>query len=407
MTLGKSSLAAVGLAGALLAAGPAAAQDVKLGALMPMTGDLQAYGPSSLSGIELAIKQINEQGGLLDGRNLSVVVGDTQTAAQAAVDAAQKLINVDEVTGVIGALSSGNSGPVATSVTGPAGVPQISSASTAPVLSEIEDNDYFFRTVPADSLQGAVLADVAMSQGHDTVSVLFINNDYGEGLATAFGRNFEKHGGTVAASLAYEPGNASYRGELQQAATGGAGALVLIGYPENGIAILRQSLEGGFFEDFIFTDGMKTPNIIESVGAQYLNGSIGTAPAAVEDSPASIAFREAYNAEYGELPPKPFIDSAYDAAFLLALAIEKANSTDRTLVKEALRMIATPPGTEILPGEWEKAKQALAAGEDIDYVGAAGSQNFDQNGDVPGSFAFWAIDGGEIVTREIVTPDGM
>lgn len=404
MSFGKSSLAAAGLAGALLAAGPAAAQDVQIGALMPMTGDLQAYGPSSLSGIELALKHINEQGGVLDGRTLSVVVGDTQTAAQAAVDAAQKLVNVDNVVGIVGALSSGNSGPVATSVTGPAGVPQISSASTAPVLSDIEDNDYFFRSVPADSLQGVVLAQVVKSQGHETVSVLFINNDYGEGLATAFGEAFESEGGSVHAALAYEPGNASYRGELQQASGGGADALVLIGYPENGIAILRQSLEGGFFSNFIFTDGMKTPNVIEAVGAEFMNGSIGTAPQAETDSPAAVAFRDAYEAEFGELPPKPFIDSAYDAAFLLALAMEQAGSTDRTAVKEALRTVANPPGTPILPGEWEKAKQAIANGEDVDYVGAAGSQDFDAKGDVPGTFAFWAIDDGEIVTREVVSP---
>jgi ABC-type branched-subunit amino acid transport system substrate-binding protein len=405
MKFAKTSLAALGLAGAALAATPAAAQEVQFGALMPMTGDLQAFGPSSLSGIELAIEQINASGGVLDGRELGVVVGDTQTAAQAAVDAAQKLVNVDDVVGLIGALSSGNSGPVATSVAGPTGVPQISSASTAPVLSDIEDNDFFFRTVPADSLQGVVLAQVVGGEGLESVSVMYINNDYGEGLATAFSEAYEERGGSVAASLAYEPGNASYRGELQNAATDGSEALVLIGYPENGVAILRQALEGGFFQQFVFTDGMKTPDIVDAVGAQFMNGSIGTAPQAVADSPAAAAFTEAYEAEFGELPPKPFIDSAYDAAFLLALAIEHAGSTDRTAVRDALRGVANPPGTEILPGEWEKAKQAIADGEDIDYVGAAGSQNFDENGDVPGTFAFWAIEDGEIVTKEIVEPE--
>lgn len=404
MTFGKSSLAAAAVAGLLLAAGPVAAQDVRIGALMPMTGDLQAFGPSSLSGIELALKEINAQGGLLDGRDLTVVVGDTQTAAQAAVDAAQKLVNVDRVVGIIGALSSGNSGPVATSVTGPLGIPQVSSASTAPVLSDIDDNDFFFRTVPADSLQGVVLAQIAKAEGFETVSVLYINNDYGEGLSTAFSGAFAAEGGSIAANLAYEPGNASYRGELQRAAGDGAEALVLIGYPENGVAILRQSLEGGFFDSFIFTDGMKTPDVISAIGADFMNGSIGTAPQAVADSPAAVTFRDAYEAEFGELPPKPFIDTAYDAAFVLALAIEKAGSTDGAAVRDALRQVSSAPGVEILPGEWEKAKAAIAAGDDIDYVGAGGSQDFDAKGDVPGTFAFWAIEDGEIVTREVLAP---
>ncbi|WP_421709618.1 ABC transporter substrate-binding protein [Algihabitans sp.] len=405
MTFSKSSLVAAGLAGMLLAAGPAAAQDIKIGALMPMTGDLQAFGPSSMSGIELALKEINAQGGLLDGRTLTVVVGDTQTAAQTAVDAAQKLVNVDSVVAIVGALSSGNSGPVATSVTGPAGIPQVSSASTAPVLSDIDDKDFFFRTVPADSLQGVVLAQVAKAEGFENVSVLYINNDYGEGLATAFTGAFKAKGGSIAANLAYEPGNASYRGELQNAAGDGAEALVLIGYPENGVAILRQSLEGGFFDSFIFTDGMKTPDIISAIGADFMDGSIGTAPQAVADSPAAATFRSAYEAEYGELPPKPFIDTAYDAAFVLALAIEKAGSTDGAAIRDALREVSSAPGMEILPGEWEKAKAAIAAGDDIDYVGAGGAQDFDSKGDVPGTFAFWAIEGGEIVTREVLAPE--
>lgn len=392
------------LASGLLAAGTAAAQDVKIGALMPLTGDLQAYGESSFNGVKLAVEEINAQGGVLGGRNLAIAVGDTQTQAQAGIDAAQKLVSVENVTGIVGALSSGVSGPVATSVTSQTGVLQISSASTAPLLSEIADNDFFFRTVPHDALQGVVLAQIAREQGLEKVATLYVNNDYGDGLASSFKTAFEKAGGSVPASLAFEPGNASYRGELQRAAENDAEALLLIAYPENGVTILRQALEGGFFSKFVFTDGMKAPEIIGAIGAQYLEGAFGTAPQAIADSPAAENFKAAYEKAFGELPPKPFIDSAYDATFLLALAIEKAGSTDRVAVRDALRAVANPPGEQILPGEWTKAREALAAGKDIDYVGAAGSQDFDALGDVPGTYAFWQIKDGEIVTVDIRTP---
>lgn len=387
----------------VMGAGPALADDVKIGALMPMTGDLQAYGETSLNGVTLAADEVNAAGGVLGGK-LQVSVGDTQTNPQAGVDAAQKLANVEGVVGIVGALSSGVSIPVAKSVSSSVGVAQISSASTSPAITKLDDGDWLFRTVPSDAFQGVALAEVVQENGYKNVAVLYINNDYGEGLANSFANAFKAKGGTVSQSLAYEPGNASYRGELSKAAGGGAEALCLIGYPENGITILKQSIEEGNFTKFIFTDGMKAPEIIDAIGADYLNGSIGTAPEAVADSDAAKRFKSAYEAKYGELPPKPFIDSAYDAAMLFALAMEKAGSADRKAIRDALRSVANPPGTQILPGDFAKAKDLLEKGEDIDYVGAAGSQNFDADGDVSGTFAYWVIKDGKIQTVRVFEP---
>ena len=191
---------------------------------------------------------------------------------------------------------------------------------------------------------------------------------------------------------------------MQKAAAGKPDALVLIAYPENGLTILKQSLEEGLFKAFIFTDGMKAPEVIQQIGAEHLNGAIGTAPEAVADSPAAKNFRSAYQKEYGELPPKPFIDAFYDATMLIGLAIEKAGSGDRKAIHNALRDVANPPGEPILPGEFAKAKELIKAGKKIDYVGAAGADNFDKNGDIGGTFAYWKIDGGKIVTVRVFEP---
>ncbi|MFQ5939933.1 MAG: ABC transporter substrate-binding protein [Alphaproteobacteria bacterium] len=386
----------------LLSGAPAVAQEkAKIGALVPMTGTLAAYGEPSLNAIKLAADHVNAGGGVLGG-TLGVAVGDTQTVPQAGVDAANTLVSIEGVSGLVGALASGVTMPVAGSVSKVKRVPQISSASTSPAITMLDDDDFLFRTVPHDALQGIVLAEVVKSKaGFDHVSVIYINNDYGDGLQKAFGDAFVKLGGKVAKSLPYEEKKASYRGELAQLAKGKPRALVLIGYPEDGVPILRQSLEEGYFSKFIFPDGMKAPEIIEQVGAKHLNGSHGTAPEAVETD-ASRLFKKAYEAKYGELPPKPFLDTAYDAAFLLALAIEKAGSAEGKAVRDALRSVANPPGTAILPGEWAKAKGLLAKGEDIDYVGAAGSQNFDAAGDVPGTIGHWVIEDGKIKTVEIL-----
>ncbi len=395
------------LAGAVAAAtvalaAPVAQADVTVGALMPLTGALGEYGESSLNGVKLAVSEINKSGGILGG-SMNIAVGDTQTNPQAGVLAAKQLIATNKVTGIIGPLASGVTIPVAQSVTSVSAIPQISSASTAPTITTLDDKDFLFRSTPHDALQGIVLGDVVRDAGYSKVAVIYVNNDYGKGLADAFAARFTKLGGAVTASIAYEEKQASYRGELTQAAKDGPEALALISYPGDGVPMLKQAIEEGLFSRFIFTDGMKSLDMTKAIPAKYLEGSVGTSPEA-QESEAKRRFEAAYEASYGKKPPLPFIDTAYDATFMMALAIEKAGSTDGAAVRDALRPIANPPGEPILPGEWAKAKQLIAEGKDIDYVGASGSQNFDAAGDVPGTFGVWTVKGGEITTLKIVEP---
>ena len=395
----------VGLLGALVMAAatiaPSHAEGLKVGALMPMTGGLQAFGTTSLNGVKLAVQEVNKAGGV-NGGKMSLSVGDTGTSPQQGVDAAQKLVGIENVKALIGALSSGVTIPVASTVSSRVGILQISSASTSPEITKLKDNDFLFRTVPTDAVQGVALAQVAKEKKLKNVSIVYVNNDYGKGLADAFAANYKKAGGEVRQSIAYEEKQASYRGELQRAAKGRADAMLLIGYPEDGIPILKQALEGGFFSKFVFTDGMKAPEVIKSIGAKYMNGTFATAPES--RGKANEAFKANYRKQFGELPPKPFIDSAYDATMLIALAAAKAKSDDPKKLRDALRAVANPPGAKILPGEFEKALKLLADGKDIDYVGAAGPVNFDTDGDVAGTYAHWEIKSGKIETIKVFEP---
>jgi branched-chain amino acid transport system substrate-binding protein len=395
----RARCALAGLVALGWSAAPTAAQDVKIGAIMSTTGPLQVFGEAGLNGIRLAIDQVNEGGGIL-GRQVALVAADDATNPQVGVDAAQRIVNVDGVAGIVGALSSGVTIPIATTVSATAGVPQISTASTSPVITTLEDNGFLFRTTPHDALQGVVLADVVSQQGIGKVAVVYVNNDYGKGLADAFAEAFS---GEVTASVAYEERQASYRGELSRAAEGDPDALVMIAYPGDGIPMVRQALEEGFFERFVFTDGMKAAEVAEAAG-DALDGAFGTAPAGDPEAEAAKLFREMYEERYGELPPQPFIDTAYDATMLMALAIERAGSTEGAAIRDALHEVANPPGETILPGDFAKAKELLAAGQDVNYEGAAGSQNFDEAGDVPGTYSHWAIEGGEIVEVDLIRP---
>ncbi|MCP5001844.1 MAG: ABC transporter substrate-binding protein [Hyphomicrobiales bacterium] len=391
----KKSILAAAVA-ALIAAstGAALADDVKVGALMGITGPLANFIPPILNAAKLAEADVNAGGGILGGQNFVLVVADGQAAAQPSVDAASKLVNLENVAAIMGALSSGATIASANAVSIPNNVLQVSPTATSPAVTDIEDNDYLYRIVPSDNYQGQVLANIVLDEGLNKVAVAYVNNDYGVGIANTFKASFEEKGGTVTAFEKHEDKKNSYRGELATLASSGADALVVIAYAGgSGAKIVKQSLENGFFDRFIGTDGLRDDLLIEQVGPEALATSFFSSPTSPGENPAADALHKRFDETYGEGSDKPFVDQTYDATMLIALAIEKAGSTDREAIKAALREVANAPGEVVGPGEWEKAVKLIAAGKDINYEGAAGSHEFDDNGDVAGFIGKFIVDG--------------
>jgi len=218
-----------------------------------------------------------------------------------------------------------------------------------------------------------------------------VNNDYGKGFAEAFKAAFEKAGGKVLASEAHEDGKADYRAEIGSLASTGAEALVVLAYIDgSGGTIIKQAIEGGDFAKFVGGDGMVGDRIGEIAGDKA-DGMIATRPGAA-DLPGTEIFDKAAK-EAGFDPKATFASQSYDAAFLLALALEKTGGKPEG-VGAALREVATQPGETILPGEWKKAAGLIKEGKDVNYEGASGSQEFDKNGDVPGVFDEMVVKGG-------------
>lgn len=372
------------------------AESLKIGALLPVTGALETFGKSSKNGINLALEEINGAGGIF-GAPLEIVFRDTKSNPAAGVEAANNLVNSEKVHAFVGPLSSGVTIPVARAITGREGLPVISSASTAPAISDVVDGDFLFRTVPTDAKQGLALARLAKSKGVTSLSIIYRNDPYGRGLARAFADNF---GGTINHSLPYSGRQKNNRTLLRNAAVGKPQRLLLISNPGDGAVLLKQAIRGKYFRKFLFADGMKSRSLIKAIGAKHLNGSFGTAPSA--NGPASEKFKSRYQAKFNREPETPFIDSAYDATMILALAAVKAGKSDPNALRDAIRKIANPPGTRIVPGEFEKAAALLKAGEAIDYDGAAGPQDFDAKGDVAGTYRHWEITKGKIVSKEII-----
>nr|WP_251309457.1 ABC transporter substrate-binding protein [Halomonas sp. NCCP-2165] len=398
----KKALLAMAVAASATALAGAAQAEVKVGFLGGFTGGIESLTPPIHDGARLAVEQVNAQGGILGGETLVMPTGDTTCSdASAASNAADRMVNSEQVTAIVGALCTGATVAAANNAGIPGGVVMVSPASTAPAVTGLDDNDLVFRTVPSDAFQGEMLAKLVLQKGIDEVAVTYVNNDYGRGLADAFTTTFEAEGGMVAANLAHEDNRADYRSELGSLSASGTQALVVLAYADtSGQTIMRQAYESGMFTQYIGADGMVGDSLVEAIGADVLEGMIATRPGS-PDIPGAELFAEMAT-EAGIDPSAVFAAQAYDAAFLLALAIEQNGNAEREGLSAALRSVSSAPGEVILPGEWEKAVELIAAGEEINYEGASGSHEFDDNGDVPGVVVEMTVEDGRFVTKDFL-----
>lgn len=414
MTIGRSDrwgwrmLATLLLVIPLVAAiggGQASAQGepgpLKIGTLFPFTGDLSEFGPEFQKAAELAANEINAGGGV-NGQPMQLVQGDSATSPQQAVEEARRLIELEGVSAIVGPAGSGEALPVVESVAGPAGVLVISPSATSPALTVAKDNDFFFRTTISDAAQGVVMADLAHEQGYQTACVFYVNNAYGQGLNDAFAKRFTELGGKVTAQVAHEQEQASYASELASCTKDNPDVMIAIAYPQSGSVFLRELAESGKVPHIIFSDGLRAPEMFEELGWDVFEGDYGTS-AGTTETDASKTFDQAWQEAYGAMPSIPYLREVYDAVYVIALASEKAHSDNSTAIRDALRDVANPPGTVIHPGSagWEEAVKLIADGQDIDYQGASGTVDFDQNGDVTkGSILIWQVSAGAIQPQE-------
>jgi len=398
----------------LLASAGWAADTIKIGSLTALTGGLAPFGPPIDYGARLAAAQINGAGGIF-GRMIEIVTRDTGTAAAVGRDAAAKLIEIDKVPALVGALGSGVT-VAASSVTVANGVVQISPSSTSPQLTELEDNDFVFRTCPSDALQGVVQGQVAANQGYKTASVLYCNNPYGKGLAEAFKASFEEKGGSVVAMVPYEEQKPSYRGEIEAATKGNPDVLNIIGYPVDGNKQLVEAVEVGYEGGYIFPDGMKGDEVCGGPAQDYTNASVGTAPGALEVAEVAL-FENDYKAflkseglsdeDITKAVTIPFRMQNYDAVAVIGLAIARAGQGFATMsqkdqgraIRDNIRRVANAPGTHVKYNEFAKAFDLVGKKRDINYQGVSGPITFDKAGDVKeAAIEIWMCRGGKTIS---------
>jgi ABC-type branched-subunit amino acid transport system substrate-binding protein len=374
-------------------AGAAAAQDctTKIGAVLPTSVD---WGRPIAETAQFAVDQVNEAGGVA-GCKIDMVLRDTQVDPKIGVDAAKALVDLDGVQVLLGAVSSGVSMPILTSVTVPGKVMQMSccSSSTAFTALSVEGktDGLWFRTFATTGVQAAVGAKVAADQGYESVAILYKNDDWGQDLAKLIQSDFEALGIEVTASVAINDAQPSYRAEVTQALASAPDALYLGLYPNEGTMAVREWLSLGGTQNMVLANSLKSDDFRTNVGLQYLGSAHGTDTASPRVASAD-AFVEAYKARFDAEPNGPGLANSFDATMIALLAMEAAgkDATGEEIAAQVSR-VTDPAGTPVTADAagFAAARDVLAAGGSVMYQGATGNVRFDGNGDVSAPAVVW------------------
>jgi branched-chain amino acid transport system substrate-binding protein len=346
-----------------------------IGGLLPQTGDLSYLGPPMEAGTGMAIDDVNAAGGVL-GSDVAYMPGDSGDADP---DVANPTVDAHLSAGadvILGAAASGISLNVIDKVTGACKI-HFSPANTSPQFTDYDDDDLYFRTAPSDILQGQVLADLMIDDGVASAAILARQDSYGEGLLQFTQLPFEEQGGEVVLDQVYDPEAQSFEAEVDAVISEDPDALVMIGFDESS-RILSSLFEQGFTPDekqIYLVDG----NIGNATGDDFeepgtLVGVRGTLPSAE----LTDEFRDRLLEVDADLTDFSYSAEAYDAVVITALAAIAAESDDPAA-------IATQINGVTRDGEacetFEDCLALLEDGEDVDYNGPSGPQEFSQPGE--------------------------
>ena len=335
-----ASLMTVILAASVAGCGSSSSKEIKIGLLNEMTGGNATIGTAAANGAKLAIKEINANGGLL-GKQIKAVVADNKSEPSEAANAMTKLLTQDSVVAVTGTFSSSNA-IAAASVAEANKSPYLVAGATNPKVTVDEKTKtvkkYIYRVCFIDPFQGTVAANFAAKDLKVKKAAMLVDNssDYSKGLAEFFEAALKKEGGEIVANEAYLQKDTDFKATLTKIKSKGAEVLYVPGYYEEVGKIVKQAREMGITVPIIGADGWDSPKLVEIASVSALNNTYFTNHYSVEDtSPKAQAFVDSYTKEYGQ-KPEALAVLGYDAVYVLADAIKRANSTDSAKIIEAL-----------------------------------------------------------------------
>jgi len=343
-------------------------EEIKIGAILPLTGEMASHGEDAKKGIELAVEIKNKLGGIRN-KKILVIYENDKMQPHDGVAAFQKLITINKAPVVLGGIGSSVALAIAP-IAEKEKVVFISPTASSPKLTVA--GDYIFRNWPSDIFEGGEMVKASIETlGVKKVAILYVNNDFGQGIKEVFRKKFEEFGGEVLIEETYEQGTNDFRSQLTKIKNKNPEAIYLPGYYQEVARILKQAKEMGIQARFLSTTPIENPKLIELAG-NAAEGVIYTRPAFDPANPDenykkfALSFKERYGVE-------PGIAAAfsYDAMNIILLSIEK--------------------GGPIGPG----IQKAMAGIKD--FLGVTGNISFDKNGDVIKEMMLFTVKDGQFV----------
>ncbi len=322
-------------------------ENIKIGFIGPLTGDVAIIGNAAKVATELAVEEINQEGGI-NGRMIEVIFEDGKCGPKDSAVGANKLVNIDKVSVIVGGGCSSET-LAAAPIAEESRVPLISYCSSNPKITEA--GDYIFRVYPSDTFQGKVAAEIAFKDlGSKKAAILYCLSDYCMGIKDVFKKNF---GGEIVAEEGYEQSSRDLRTQIAKIKDANPDLIYFSGYTEATIVGLKQIKELGIDVPLLGGDSWDDPKTWESVGeagegARYLTAY----------SPENDAFKIKIIGRTGSNEIPVCGPQSYDIVYLVANILKKVGT------------------------EGEKIKDELYKIKD--YNGVSGVITIDKNGDLEG-----------------------
>ncbi len=363
---------------------------IKIGVLLPYTGALSSFAEELREAMELAVLEINASGSIF-GKPIDLLVKDTEANPKIALEKAKELAE-EGVVGIIVA-NSEVTVAVAEGFTIKNDLLLLSLNSTTPLLTDIEaqtKTDLVFRTILSDAITGKVTARQAIELFNcKTAGIIYIDNIYGRGLAENFKAEFEKLGGDILNLVSYpdmnkdELNNYDFKSDVKKLFNKNPDLVFMVTFLSDGAKITiaaSQYLSDDCKPILLGCDGNKGEDFLLNSAPEVIEGMYSIIPIAPTESANYLKFAEAYQAKYNKIP-NSYLENAYDAVYLFALAMVAANSQISKDIAAQLRNVASS-GKIVGPNDFLNAKNWINSGIDIDYQGASGDIEFDNYGDI-------------------------
>lgn len=327
-----------------LMAGANAQEPAEIGVLLPLSGPNASNGAKTLAGVNAALAEINELGGVLGGRELKLIVEDTESKPQPAIEAVRKLVDVNKVPLVLGDISSSVTVPTG-KYTISKGMNQITIAATAQAQRDIGDG--LFTMLATNDVLGVKMAEFVVEDAKpETVALVYMNDPFGVGMARATESGLKTLGVEIAADLALEPAKTDYRAELQRLVRAKPDAIITVAFGDTARVILKQSFElgvlkqaqGRWYQSYVSAGTSKCiPEICEGIKGLDITAEPGTRYDSIIEQISETTD--------GEVELDWFTSVGYDSVWVAALSLNFANSMDPQAIQRAI-----PKAMEIYRG---------------------------------------------------------